>query len=210
MLTDPSISVVPAGRCSWTTRKSRCHSGVFQGTFAEDGQGDAGTPSEADLGGQVLERRRVDRDRESDRQGLAVELRIGRRIGPAFDPGDATGPGLFGAELAGEAREHRRVAELAPAFHREPDPVGLADLDRGPRDGDGLARGGSLDVEHGDLGVVDGHGQPVPILGASGPAVERRQGGQGRSPGLDAVSSPRRRGARPASRRPDRARARPA
>ena len=106
-------------------------------------------------------------------------------VGPPFDPGDATGLGLLGAELAREAREDRRVAELAPAFHRKPDPVGLPDLDRGPRDRDGLARDGSLDIEHGDLGLVDGYSEPVTILGAAGPAVERRQGGQSRSPSLD-------------------------
>ena len=33
VLTEPSIKVVPAGRCSSTIRKSRSHSGVLAGTL---------------------------------------------------------------------------------------------------------------------------------------------------------------------------------
>ena len=120
-----------------------------------------------------------------DRQHLAVELGRGRvdRRG-ARSTATRLAAVLVGAEVAGEARERDGIAEAAPALHVEADPVGLADLERLARDGDGLALGRAGDVELGDLGVVDRDGQLVAVLGALGASVVSRQGRQRRPLGL--------------------------
>ena len=43
---------------------------------------------------------------------------------------------------------------------------------------------GAQHVDHRDLGLIDGDGQPVSVLGALGSAVIGRQRGQGRALGL--------------------------
>ena len=54
MLTDPSIRVVPAGKCSSTIRKSRSDSGVLAGTVRQAVMAIRGLGPERDLAGQVL------------------------------------------------------------------------------------------------------------------------------------------------------------
>ena len=95
---------------------------------------DAGPAAEGDLGDVVLEVRGVDRHAEAGRQGLAVELGVGRpgRRGGRSTNG-AVGPVLVGAEVAGEAGQRDGVAERAPALDVEADPVAVAGLE-------GLAR----------------------------------------------------------------------
>ena len=74
VVTEPSIKVVPAGRCSSMIRKSRSHSGVSPGIERHGRDGDLGLAPERDLGGQVLERGGIDHGAKPDRQHLAVEL----------------------------------------------------------------------------------------------------------------------------------------
>ena len=91
MLTEPSIKVVPAGRCSSTIRKSRSHSGVLAGTLRCAVIATWALPPERDLAGDVLERFGIDGDAESGRQHLAVELGRRRIVDAPRDAGDAVG-----------------------------------------------------------------------------------------------------------------------
>ena len=83
---------------------------------------------------------------EADRQGLAVELGVSAAVDAAIDAERLVGAVLVGAEVAGEAGERHRVAELAPALDVEPDAVVAAASTARFGTTDGLALGRADDV----------------------------------------------------------------
>ena len=158
--------------------------GSARGDVAVRRDHDLGLAPQRDLAGDVLERSRVHRNAEPGRQHLAVELGSSRIIDPPRHDRDAVRPVLVGREVAGEALQRDGISEAAPPFHVEANAVGLPDLQRLERDGDRLPLGRAGDIELGQLGVVDRHGQPVSIFGKLRVSVEGRQCGQSRPLGL--------------------------
>ena len=86
--TEPSIKVVPAGRCSSTIKKSRSHSGVVSGMVRQAVMATRALASQRDLAGQVFKVGCVDRHAETHRQYLAIELGCRREIDAAIDRRD--------------------------------------------------------------------------------------------------------------------------
>ena len=145
---------------------------------------DLGPASLGDLGDLVGEDRRVDRDREAGRQGLAVELGVGGEIDTIVDQEALAVALLFGGEVAGEAGHRDGIAVGPSPFDVEADAVGVAELDHLARDEHGLRLGRADHLGPVDLGVVDGDDQAVAVLGRARLAVEGGQGGEGRALGL--------------------------
>ena len=177
------------------------------GDVPPDDEAHPGLAAQGHLADRVLERGRIDGHAEAGGQDLAVELRRGRPVDPAVDPGRAVGPVLVGAEVASEPGHRDRVAERAPPLHRQADAIGIAGLEGLHGHGDGAALRRAFRRELGDLRVVDRDGQPVPVLGALGPGRGRAPGRRAPGPWPCAGSSRGRTGGRAASRSPGRARA---
>src|SRR5262249_56094462 len=96
---------------------------------------------------------------ERGREGLAVERRGVGPVDPAVDAERLVGAVLVRAELAREARERHRVAELAPALDVELHAVVARRADEPHRDADGPALGRADDVGPGDLAGARGGDQ---------------------------------------------------
>ena len=137
---------------------------------------DAAPAALGDQRGLVLEPLGLHRDRETGGERLAVEFRVGGRVDPPVDHGRLADTGLLRREVAGEPGQGHRVAVRPPAGDREPDAVGVAGLEHAAGDEDGLAGGRAVDLGAIDLGVVDGDGQLVAVVGRLGVAVQLGQG----------------------------------
>ena len=105
VLTEPSIKVVPAGRCSSTIRKSRSHSGVFAGMLRRAVMATRALPPSATWLARFSNGVGLTATPKPDRQHLAVELGRGRVIDPPVDTmATRLAAVLVRPELAGEAR----------------------------------------------------------------------------------------------------------